>query len=301
MTTSKLRFGDIEITLVLGAEAARNVAETGTDPARDIVRIADGLHPALLEAECLDGADGDRVEGWREYVYDVAEAAKDLCEARLEARVAAAVWRFEAAPGAGARAAGKGDPHAVRCTLEDAAGVIAWCVWGWGDMSHYDIVVPGVDENELFPSEETALQEVWGDERLFALAEEGDKYATFWGTLKEALDKAEANVSRWNYADADEGTLFVEIQAWKDGDPHLFRFRESRTIVLEPEEPKCSHEDGHDWVEIGLQGHGGGVIIRERCEHCGLVRVTDTWAQNPSNGEQGFTSVEYDREEALED
>jgi hypothetical protein len=35
------------------------------------------------------------------------------------------------------------------------------------------------------------------------------------------------------------------------------------------------------------------VRIHEVCTHCALYRIHDTWAQNPSNGEQGLDSVEY--------
>ena len=42
-----------------------------------------------------------------------------------------------------------------------------------------------------------------------------------------------------------------------------------------------------------MYGHGGGVIITEVCRHCGRYQITDTWAQNPENGEQGLTSTEY--------
>jgi hypothetical protein len=40
-------------------------------------------------------------------------------------------------------------------------------------------------------------------------------------------------------------------------------------------------------------GHGGGVIIREVCAHCGKYRVTDTWAQRMDTGAQGLEAVEY--------
>lgn len=79
--------------------------------------------------------------------------------------------------------------------------------------------------------------------------------------------------------------------------------RESHTIAVEPDEPKCSAGE-HDWrspfaivggikENPGVFGHGGGVNIHEVCVHCGCGRVTDTWAQNPVNGEQGLRSVEY--------
>lgn len=30
----------------------------------------------------------------------------------------------------------------------------------------------------------------------------------------------------------------------------------------------------------GVRGNGGGIIMTEVCQHCGLYRVTDTWDQS---------------------
>lgn len=52
--------------------AARNVAETSTDVDVDIRRFRTGvIDRAALLAECLDGADDDRTDGWRDYVDHV--------------------------------------------------------------------------------------------------------------------------------------------------------------------------------------------------------------------------------------
>jgi len=55
--------------VTMTSSAAANVAETGTDVAADLAALRAGTttRRALL-AECLDGADEDRIEGWREYV-----------------------------------------------------------------------------------------------------------------------------------------------------------------------------------------------------------------------------------------
>ena len=59
--------------------AALNVAETGIDVSDDVARLRRGATDAeALLAECLDGADDDRVEGWRDYVLAVAAAAPTL-------------------------------------------------------------------------------------------------------------------------------------------------------------------------------------------------------------------------------
>lgn len=76
-------------------------------------------------------------------------------------------------------------------------------------------------------------------------------------------------------------------------------------MALDPEEPECDHEDGHDWQrphEIlgglkenpGVWGNGGGIIANSCCMRCGCKRTWNSWAQNPETGEQGLDSVEYE-------
>lgn len=74
--------------------------------------------------------------------------------------------------------------------------------------------------------------------------------------------------------------------------------------TVEPPEPECAGGHTHDWQsphEVvggltgnpGVYGHGGGVIITEVCPHCGTYRVTDTWAEGPYPGQQGWESTSY--------
>jgi hypothetical protein len=106
------------------------------------------------------------------------------------------------------------------------------------------------------------------------------------------------------------GSYDVNTTLWLDA--HVFSLTEdgecderlgSVEVTLHPEQPKCE-EESHEWCSPydllgglkenpGVWGNGGGVIIREVCKHCGVKRVTNTWAQNPCTGEQGLTSVEY--------
>lgn len=65
---------------------------------------------------------------------------------------------------------------------------------------------------------------------------------------------------------------------------------------IDPEEPECDGE-GHEWRDLGTWGHGGGVVVRDRCLHCGWQRVTNTWATRPDNGEQGLRSLAFERAE----
>jgi hypothetical protein len=60
----------------MSVEAATNVAEAGVDVAADVMAIRSGtLTGETLLSECLDGADDDRIHGWRDYVSSVVIAA----------------------------------------------------------------------------------------------------------------------------------------------------------------------------------------------------------------------------------
>jgi len=51
------------------------------------------------------------------------------------------------------------------------------------------------------------------------------------------------------------------------------------------------HDDGDNWIVLDQRGHGGGVIVTERCRGCGQERVTNTWATSPLDGSQGHIVV----------
>ncbi len=140
-------------------------------------------------------------------------------------------------------------------------------------------------------------------ERTWTLYEEGEEYGTCEAdSVDDALDIAESNVDRANYD--GEGALFVHVEVRAPEDEDYYEELGSRTVVLDAEEPECSARS-HDWqspYEIlggleenpGVHGNGGGVIVTECCMRCGCARVTDSWAQNPETGEQGYTTVEYE-------
>lgn len=76
-------------------------------------------------------------------------------------------------------------------------------------------------------------------------------------------------------------------------------------LSIDPPEPDCAPGHAHDWCSPydvlgglaenpGVQGRGGGVIIREVCQHCGTYRERDTWAQDRCTGQQGLESVRYE-------
>lgn len=63
--------------------------------------------------------------------------------------------------------------------------------------------------------------------------------------------------------------------------------------TVEPDEPDCDDDDGHAWGDAVVHGSGGGVEMVERCQHCRVRRVTDTWTTNPVTGTQGWHCVRY--------
>lgn len=66
--------------VTMSSAAAECVTETGVDPAADVRRVwqQGEVEAEALLAECLDGADDDREQGWRDYVDAVKAAARLL-------------------------------------------------------------------------------------------------------------------------------------------------------------------------------------------------------------------------------
>ena len=121
----------------------------------------------------------------------------------------------------------------------------------------------------------------------------------------EAVDMAAAKVAAREWAEGGDwnepdGTIWIYVSiVGEAGDEG------SISVAVNPKEPRCDGEHDHDWQSPhaivggleenpGVHGHGGGVIITEVCMHCGCERVTDTWAQDMSTGEQGLESVAYE-------
>lgn len=115
-----------------------------------------------------------------------------------------------------------------------------------------------------------------------------------------AAEMAADSYDRDDYP-ADARTIYIDgwVECAATGE------RESYHVTLPRPEPRCDDGHEHDWRSPysvlgglrdnpGVWGHGGGVITREVCAHCGLYRVTDTWAQRRDTGEQGLTEVSYE-------
>lgn len=131
--------------------------------------------------------------------------------------------------------------------------------------------------------------------------EEGYCYAKITAEDRDdAIQQAIDNVDRNNYPDAD-GTIWIDVFVRNA----LTGDEETATVQLDADEPDCVDGHDHDWKapysvlgglkeNPGVWGHGGGLIMKKVCAHCGMYQVTDTWAQDRSNGKQGLTSVSYE-------
>ena len=123
---------------------------------------------------------------------------------------------------------------------------------------------------------------------------------------RTTLEAARRTVERQARADACEtdGTVWIDAELLDARGDVV----DSLTIAVDPREPDCDETTNgeHDWRDDGatgfgdvVRGNGGGVICASRCKLCGLRRVTDTWATRPDTGEQGLTSVRYERRATL--
>lgn len=144
--------------------------------------------------------------------------------------------------------------------------------------------------------------------KQFQLVEDGFPYKIVRAKdLAEALEIAKSNFDRSNYVPENELASFrVEVEVYQlDSSGDRVGESISEKFVCHPDEPECS-EASHKWespYELvggikdnpGVWGKGGGVIVKEVCSHCSLMRVTDTWTTDYSTGEI-YTSISYSRE-----
>lgn len=109
-------------------------------------------------------------------------------------------------------------------------------------------------------------------------------------SYNDAVSYAENWLRNGNWV-ANNHTVWISaLLLWNDAEGEEDRTRVR--IAIEPQVPKCSAPK-HAWGDETVQGHGGGVVVRDVCEHCECVRTLDTWAQDPATGVQGLCSVEY--------
>lgn len=128
-----------------------------------------------------------------------------------------------------------------------------------------------------------------------------DGNAEIVGEFGSAQEAAEAYVESGDWGESNK-TTWVNVYTWRAGvNQHgevVQQGRECHKIEIEAQQPVCNDPEGHDWKsEGGPWGHGGGIIEKDRCTKCGLLRTYDSWAQDPQDGTQGLDSVEYTRDE----
>lgn len=130
----------------------------------------------------------------------------------------------------------------------------------------------------------------------------------------DALEAAQQYVDSGDWGEPEE-TIWVKVtcsrRAWRvdaDGDVTEEAWdAETHKITVEPTPPKCESgdPDDHEWErphEVvggieenpGCWGHGGGIRTNSVCKHCGAYCITDSWAQDRTDGEQGLYSVRYE-------
>lgn len=161
-------------------------------------------------------------------------------------------------------------------------------------------------------AEEYVSDGTWGDDDTtqwvtvwawrIGLRAHADTECAYCSEQATGLDEAGDQSCPQHATHAGPVHMVIEVADVSDID------RASHSVAIEPEEPACSHADGHDWrsphglvggceSNPGVWGHGGSVVAHEVCVRCALARITDGWAQDPETGVQGLTSVRYDRDE----
>lgn len=129
----------------------------------------------------------------------------------------------------------------------------------------------------------------------------------YYPAAHSAQDAAQSYTDEGDFVSV-EATQWNTVYAWQTGyvlcedgeSAKLTIGRDRYTSVIEPTEPDCVRGNDHDWHQPDYaRGHGGGAVYREVCARCGARKVTDTWAQDMSTGEQGLTSVSYEDADAV--
>lgn len=121
------------------------------------------------------------------------------------------------------------------------------------------------------------------------------KYYCDDGNAQIVIEAASPEEAAQEYVDGGSWgpinrTIWIEVRVWGlDEEPDEAR---RIKITLHPQPPKGCDE----WVSVGTpRGHGGGVIYHEECRTGTRVvtRITNTWDHDPTDGEQGLTSIRY--------
>jgi hypothetical protein len=123
----------------------------------------------------------------------------------------------------------------------------------------------------------------------FSIRIDGGEESLQAPTLEEARAEAKDWAESGDYGGATAETQWIDARILQNGD-----YVETVTVAIDPEEPDCSSEDGHDWSPDRIYGHGGGATISNTCRACGIRKTIDTWASRADTGEQGLKSLAFD-------
>jgi hypothetical protein len=141
-------------------------------------------------------------------------------------------------------------------------------------------------------------------------------YTTYAEAFAAADDTADGLRSDWYTVTITERTTRTThdahgnvLEVEEEDDDH------EETIQCDPDEPECTHADGHDWQQPhhlvgGLRefpgefSSGGGMRNEYACVRCGCGYSVDTWGRCPTDGTRGHRVEEYtpgEYEDQLED
>ncbi len=131
----------------------------------------------------------------------------------------------------------------------------------------------------------------------YEFCDEGGQWPLKGLNLDDAWDEAVDAVLETS-AHTDE-TYWIKIHVRNPDDDDDAK---EGKVAIDPIEPRCTDDREHKWDQVGLQGSGGGVLETGRCVHCRLEAITNTWAYDRTDGEEGMHSVRYstDAREAYE-
>lgn len=135
----------------------------------------------------------------------------------------------------------------------------------------------------------SAMSTTTDAQRSWTIDLDGDGQETY-----TEMSRAEAVAAYLETAalDHDEATYWVRLRVWPTSDPGA---AVTERHAVHPDEPDCAEGQEHEWRDHGRDKvHGAGMIFHARCRYCGAVRITDTYAQDPADGEQGLVRVSYD-------
>ena len=106
-------------------------------------------------------------------------------------------------------------------------------------------------------------------------------------------------------------TIWITVGCWPVGTSDAPDAHEHIKIQLDPNEIDCGlGRHDHDWqAPIELVGgiepnpgcranNGPGVTTNEICLRCGLRRQINTGAQDPYDGQRGYTAISYNMPDA---